>query len=324
MRLRLSAVVLLFCATLGVSAQTEGMRIWHFDKGKGCWVDTDNTDTCSTENIYGSEKKTTFPITRNKKNPFVMRSLCDTIPSVNTHEKPFLPWDGRLVPLNFSGTILPDTLYKPLSPGDTIYHVYLQQPDTVKVVEYCDKADGDYNNPFLHLKAHNNLAYDAALALNGGLEMSFGKKWSVGVDAWVTWLRWTKHNDWYESYGFDLYGRYWFGKSNTQPFTGYHIGIYAGTLTYDIFPGSKGYQCDDMFQTLHAGVEFGYSQYLTKRNKNWRVDFYGGIGFLHTKQDVYHDNFGGGYYVSKTRRRNLPEFTRFGVTIGYMFGQKKK
>lgn len=188
-------------------------------------------------------------------------------------------------------------------------------------IEY-DTLSNDY--PFLHLTVKSNAVYAAALALNGGLELSFGKKWSVGADGYITWLQWTRHNNWYETYGFDVYGRYWFGKDNIEPLTGYHIGLYAGTLTYDWFPESTGYQSKDMFHTFRVGVEFGYSQYLTKRNRNWRVDFYGGLGFFHTRQDVYHNNFGGGYYASERRYRNLPDITRFGITIGYMFGQKKK
>lgn len=188
-------------------------------------------------------------------------------------------------------------------------------------LEYDTLANG---YPYLHLTVKSNAVYAAALALNGGLELSFGKKWSVGADGYITWLQWTRHNNWYETYGFDVYGRYWFGKENIEPLTGYHIGLYAGTLTYDWFPEGKGYQSKDMFHTFRIGVEFGYSQYLTKRNRNWRVDFYGGLGFFHTRQDVYHNNFGGGYYSSERRYRNLPDFSRLGITIGYMFGQKKK
>lgn len=170
----------------------------------------------------------------------------------------------------------------------------------------------------LIIKVHTNMIYDAALAPNGGLELSFCKDWTVGTDGWIAWMRDASHNAWYEHYGFDVFGRYWFGKAHTRPFTGYHVGPYAGTLTYDLYPEGKGYQCDKMFKTFRVGAEFGYAVSV----KNFVFDFFAGIGFLHTRQDVYYPNhFNNGYYKAYRRYRNLPDFTRFGITIGYVFGK---
>lgn len=167
-------------------------------------------------------------------------------------------------------------------------------------------------------KVHTNMVYDAALAPNGGLELSIGKDWTAGTDGWIAWMRCARHNAWYEHYGFDIYGRYWFGKEHTKPFTGYHVGPYAGTLTYDLYPEGKGYQCNKMFKTFRVGAEFGYAVPV----RNFTFDFYAGIGFLHTRQDVYYPNrFSNGYYRAYRRYRNLPDFTRLGITVGYVFGK---
>lgn len=172
-------------------------------------------------------------------------------------------------------------------------------------------------NDFM-LKVHTNLVYDAALAPNVGFELSFNDNWTVGTDAWIAWLRNSRHNAWYEHYGFDIYGRYWFGKKHTKPFSGYHIGPYAGTFTYDVYPEGKGYQCNKMFKTFRVGAEFGYAIPV----KNFMFDFYAGVGFLHTRQDVYYPNrFSNGYYRAYRRYKNLPDFTRLGISVGYVFGK---
>lgn len=169
------------------------------------------------------------------------------------------------------------------------------------------------------VKIHTNMVYDAAAAPNGGIEVSLGKNWSMGADGWIAWVSNQRHNEWWQNYGFDVYGRYWFGAKHDKPLTGYHIGIYAGTFTYDIYPEGKGYQCDKMFYTFRTGAEIGYA---VPAGKHFIFDFYGCLGFLHTRQDVYYPNvFSNGYYRAYRRWKNLPDFTRFGITVGYKFGE---
>lgn len=230
-----------------------------------------------------------------------------------------------------SKTILPDTMYRYLHDGDTIYHIYYVMPDTAGLWKskparrhYVRTPADSLGEPFLNLIVKTNAIYDAALMPTGGLELSFGKRWSAGVDGFVAWMQNRKHNTWYENYGFDLYGRYWFGRQNTCALRGFHAGVYAGTFTYDRYWGHKGYQCDKMFHSFRFGGEFGYSTYLTRRDHNWRIDFYGCLGVFTTRQDVYREGVDDKYYFVKRRHRTLPDFSRFGVTIGYMFGQRSK
>lgn len=168
------------------------------------------------------------------------------------------------------------------------------------------------------LTLYTNVAYDAALAHSLGLQLPLGKKWSIGVDGYMAWLRKREKNVWWQFYGFDIYGRYWLNSVNAAPLTGFHIGLYAGTVTYDIYPKNKGYQSKKLLTTFRGGAEFGYSCSLSKRNDHWRMDVYGGLGLLHTRQDVYRP-YGSGRYIREQRRwRNYPDLTRFGVTVGYV------
>lgn len=220
----------------------------------------------------------------------------------------------------YTGSAMEDKLVSKDSPSVTKEKIIprskptvTKQKPKVKLKTFDNLSQND-----LMFKVHTNMVYDAALAPNGGIELSFNKNWTVGTDGWIAWLRCSKHNAWYEHYGFDVYGRYWFGKKHTKPFVGYHVGPYAGTLTYDLYPEGKGYQCNKMFKTFRIGAEFGYAVPV----KNFTFDFYAGIGFLHTRQDVYYPNhFSNGYYKAYRRYRNLPDFTRLGITIGYVFGK---
>lgn len=233
-----------------------------------------------------------------------------------------------MVPVLAFGQLFPPHHYKSWEDiGSKDYRIYVPSMTTQSSLSEYDKVvqpvrlrtyDNKVYKNDLMFKVHTNMAYDAALAPSGGLELSVGKDWTVGTDAWIAWLRNSRHNAWYEHYGFDIYGRYWFGKKHTRPFTGYHVGPYVGTFTYDLYPENKGYQCNKMFKTFRVGAEFGYAVPV----KNFTFDFYAGIGYLHTRQDVYYPNkFSNGYYKAYRRYRNLPDFTRFGVTAGYVFGK---
>lgn len=163
---------------------------------------------------------------------------------------------------------------------------------------------------------HTNALYDCLLAPSLGVEAAIARDWSAGADTWLAWLHNKEHDVWWENYGLDLYGRYWFGDGHdARDFRGWHAGIYAGTLTYDVWHDGKGYQSPDMFKTFRTGGELGWSGAIAK---DWRVDIYYGLGWFHTDQKVYDHNFGGGYYVTRNRTKDLLDYSRFGVTICYI------
>lgn len=166
------------------------------------------------------------------------------------------------------------------------------------------------------LSVHTNTVYDVLAAPSIGFEVSAGRDWSIGMDGWLAWVSNKEHDFWWQNYGIDLYGRYWFGDGHSAGyFKGWHAGLYAGTLTYDVWYDGSGYQSPDLFKTFRTGAELGWSGAIAK---DWRADIYYGLGWFHTRQKVYDHNFGGGYYVSKTRIKNLLDYSRFGITISYI------
>lgn len=179
----------------------------------------------------------------------------------------------------------------------------------------CSK---DVKSSTAAMQIKSNMLYDAVLAPSGGVEVTLGKKWSVGADGFIAWLRNKESDLWYQYYGFDIYGRYWFDGKHKSAMTGLHLGAYAGTLTYDLYPKNTGYQCRKMFHTYRVGTEIGYAIPI---GKTIVLDLYGGLGIFHTRQDLYKSYGKGEYYKTGRRYRNYPDFTRLGISIGYKVGQ---
>ena len=170
--------------------------------------------------------------------------------------------------------------------------------------------------------ARTNLLGDALLVPNIGLEITLDKdcKWSIGVDFYLQWLKNRSKNKFYQTYIWTVDVRRWFGhQSEEKPLTGWHAGIYAQAFTYDIENGHKGYQSPMFFWTFGTGAELGYNMPIGKR---WNLDFYGGVGFFHTKQKIYYPEGNGHYYHDHTRCRNIIGITRIGVSLNYIINNK--
>lgn len=258
--------------------------VWRFDPGKGKWFVIDDPRQTIEVNTVMSEVKpveTKYTPSTVKKKPDKKRQEAKP-----KHDKPVKTKKSK-----------PVILYK--------------VPNPRNLLASTDTSKSNYS-----FSVHSNALYDACLAPSIGVEVGIGDDWSVGFDTWIAWLRNQKHDLWWQNYGVDFYGRYWFGNGHSaKRLQGWHAGLYAGTLTYDVWGDDKGYQSPDMFKTFRIGGEIGWS---TPLGKSWRLDLYGGTGLFHTKQKVYRRNFPDGYYVSFTRCRNLVDFTRFGVTFSYI------
>lgn len=125
------------------------------------------------------------------------------------------------------------------------------------------------------LAVKTNLLYDAVAVPNIGIEFTFGKGWTVGLDWMYAWW----HNDhkhrYWRTYGGDIYVRKWFGKKSKKgALSGHHIGLYGQMLTYDFEWGSRGYISDKW--NYAGGVEYGYSLPIAKR---LNLDFTVGVGY---------------------------------------------
>ena len=110
--------------------------------------------------------------------------------------------------------------------------------------------------PVLALKS--NLAHDALLTPDLGVEICLARRFSVSASGvWAWWSDDDAHRYW-RIYGGWVELRYWFGAAaRRQAMTGHHAGIYGSMLSYDFEFGGKGWQSPGW--TYGAGVSYGYS-----------------------------------------------------------------
>ena len=184
-------------------------------------------------------------------------------------------------------------------------------------MEMCAVAQSKQPSPSVSL--YTNLAYDAALVPNVGVQVDLPKGWAVSA-AWNgSW--WSGEGRSWKIYGPELTARWYFSgdQSRTRPrHPGHHMGLYGQALTYDIqFPGKTGYMGGEpggnLFDKAHWGVgaEYGYTFRLAERLS---LDLSIGLGYMGGKYYTY--EFEGGQYIwQTTERRSYWGPTRLGVTL---------
>lgn len=135
----------------------------------------------------------------------------------------------------------------------------------------------------LHMALRSNLLYDAVLVPNVGLELDLGKRWSLlGSWAYAWWHTDRKHYYW-RLYGGDLeLRRYWGKYQGTRLFSGHHMGLYAGLVTYDFELGGRGYLGEHW--SYYGGISYGYSLPIGRR---LNLDFSLGLGYLGGRYKEY-------------------------------------
>ena len=139
----------------------------------------------------------------------------------------------------------------------------------------------DYLTP---LAIKTNLLYDAATAVNFGLEAPIGNRWSVAFD-WVSpWW-----SDYYSQKYFQimhgtLEGRIWFGnRENKHLLTGWFGGIMVGAGVYDLmFRPDNGLQGE----FASCGLVGGYAHSINKSG-SLRMEYELGLGWLATEYVKY-------------------------------------
>lgn len=221
--------------------------------------------------------------------------------------------------------------------GDTLTVSY----DTIYYTnEYISNvSSGDYHLQHLSdktvsetvtdvkLKSHyglvrTNLVGDAVLIPNIGGEIAITDNWSLGADFYLQWLKDRDKDKFYQTYMLDVSARYWFNgtkkrNDGIRPFSGWHIGPYGQAVTYDWENGNKGYQSRVFFWTFGAGCEGGYN-FPVGKNRRWAFDFYVGIGYFHTKYNVYYPDYNRHYYFDHRQCKNFFGPTRIGVSLNYI------
>lgn len=136
---------------------------------------------------------------------------------------------------------------------------------------------------YLRFATKTNLLFDAVGAVNVGLEIPVGNRWSADIN-WI--FPWYLDKDWnwcYQLLWGDVEVRRWLGeRTRANRLAGHFVGLYAGGGLYDFqWRSTDGYQ-GEFF--IAAGIGYGYSQVL--RN-NWRLEFEIGLGYLQSDYRHY-------------------------------------
>ncbi len=181
---------------------------------------------------------------------------------------------------------------------------------------------------FCSLTAHaqqvgikTNLLYDATATINLGAEMRVAPRWSVdlsgNLNAWDIndhkWKHWMLQPE----------ARYWFCDAIVGHFVGAHLlggqynvgNIDLGDLK---FLGTDfSHLKDRRYQGWYvgAGVAYGYSWIL---GKHWNLEAELGIGWIHTRFDVYPCAECGTKLASK-RVHNYYGPTKLALSLVYVF-----
>lgn len=134
------------------------------------------------------------------------------------------------------------------------------------------------------INAKTNMLFDLVGAVNVGVEVPIGKRFSVDANWLFPWYV-AKNWSWcYQLLWGDLEGRMWLGDRDARGLMkGHFLGLYAGAGLYDFqWRDADGYQ-GEFF--LAAGLSYGYCLPL---NKSLNLEFELGFGYLQSDYRHYY------------------------------------
>lgn len=280
-------IILTFALLLGltVSAQNKG-EVWRYDAGSGNWFQVNPVQPSEkqTEKTKGTESKQRKQHKRTNRPKTNVVKVDEKVSRLETTSQ------------------LSDTVR-------TYKKVLIPETNVAVVTNY--KPWNVYG------LVRTNLIGDALLVPNLGGEITVGKDWSLGADFYLQWIRNLDKDKFYKTYILDVDARYWWGRQHKKrQLTGWHVGPYGQAITYDMENGHKGYQSRVFFWTFAVGGELGYNLPLGKKQR-WGLDFNIGLGYLHTKYNVYNPGHNKEYYFDHRQCRNFFGPTRIGVSLNY-------
>ena len=152
---------------------------------------------------------------------------------------------------------------------------------------------------------------------NFAVEYPIGQKWSVYAEYAFPWWVTDANNQAWQILKWDIGARRWLSRHNADDrmdvLRGHFVGIDLGAGYYDIEPMHTGYQGE--FQTV--GLEYGYAFRL---GQAWRLDLFGGIGWLGTHYR-YYEGDSSDVHLLYQHNGKLQWFgpVKAGVSIKYIF-----
>lgn len=122
-------------------------------------------------------------------------------------------------------------------------------------------------------------------ALNFGVEVPIGNRWSVSADYYYPWFWPSKDNkDCFELLGWSAEGRYWFGsdREESDRLKGHSAGVYAAAGYYDFEKDFRGMQGE----FISTGVDYTYAMPVG-RAKRVNLEFTIALGYIRSWGRTY-------------------------------------
>lgn len=279
-------LLLIFSIFLCLSASAQNTNeLWHYDVGSGKWFlvvpETDKSTDKEEAHMKGNNKNQQKRV--NGKN-----------------QKKSISFETRdSLDLKFSSSSICNKAMNIIIPHSATEIITNYKPWNVYGI------------------VRTNLLGDAILVPNIGGEITVGKNWSLGADFYLQWITNRDKDKFYQTYILDVDARYWWGKQHAKRrLSGWHFGPYGQAITWDMENGHKGTQSRVFFWTFAVGGELGYNLPLGKKQR-WGLDFNIGIGYLHTKYNVYYPGHNRKYYFDHRQCKNFFGPTRLGISLNY-------
>ena len=166
-----------------------------------------------------------------------------------------------------------------------------------------------------------NLLYDAALNVNGGIELGVAPQWSVDVSA--NYNNWTfSEGKRWKNWFVQPEARYWF----CDRFAGHFLGVHLHGGKYNIGGIDGGFNllgsdlsklADNRYQGWFAGAGVGYG-YSFILGMHWNLELEIGIGYAFTKFDRY-ECIGIGERLETGKTHHYVGPTKAAVNLIYVF-----
>lgn len=168
-----------------------------------------------------------------------------------------------------------EPLEQPVKEESIIEQSAKEEPASVLPYEHSWKV-----NP-KNIALKTNVLFDAASALNIGVEMPIGDRVSVVANYYFPWWQIQSKDITIECIAGTLEGKWWFGdRSRLGLLEGFNAGIYTGAGYYDLQWGN-GLQ-GEFF--IMGGVSAGYAHEIAR---NLHLEYNLGVGYLKTDYRPY-------------------------------------
>ena len=175
-----------------------------------------------------------------------------------------------------------------------------------------------YDGPKAIAGISTNLASDLLTALNIGVEVPFGKRWSAHAGYTFPFWRSSDKSTAFVIQHIDLGARYYFKPweyRSSDVMRGWFLCADLGYANYDVAFKSSGVRGNGFTASFGGGYSWAF-------NKWWRLDFSASMGMLQAYYDNYQIGQNGEPFVLGNNTSRLPDPTGLKVTLVYLFHTK--